>query len=129
MTNISKDLQNYLEKFQRRVLRTSRYNGDPLDTLAHRRKVALVQILHQIVHRISPELILSTFKLVPRTFARPLRSAAASHDLEYEIPGGFRSSLRFEFSFFPLALKLWNTLPRSVVEAKDTFIFRHLLHQ
>ena len=39
MTNISKDLQNCLKKFQRRVLRTSRYNGDPLGTLAHRRLI------------------------------------------------------------------------------------------
>lgn len=129
MTNISKDLQNCLEKFQRRVLRTSFYNGTPLDSLAHRRKVALVQILHQIIQRSSPELVVKTFKLVPRTFARPLRSTAASHGMEYEIPGGFRSSLRFESSFVPLALRIWNALPKSIVEVKSPCIFRRLLHE
>ena len=122
---ISSKVVACLERFQRRCVSFGpKLLGSPIDSLSHRRSVASLQILHNIIHGRVPNPVSSTFHLIPRSFPRLTRSAAASHPLLFTIPTASKSSKSFCSSFFPSSLRLWNALPTEIKTVSSPKCFR-----
>ena len=119
-----------IEKVQRFALRmaSKQWNSDyatllawsGLPTLQSRRRVLslcfFAQSIHGVVHSTLPSLQL-----------RSMDSRLRSFDVcTFEIP--FASSLSYQSSFFPRAVKLWNQLPIETKLCQSFLTFKHHLH-
>lgn len=118
-----------LEMVQRRAARfvTRDYNRQPgsatkilsdlqWPTLAERRKVARLTLLHRAIHG-------NVAIDIPTYFKHPLRTTRNFHELRYTNPQ--TSSDVYKYSFFPRTIVEWNMLPSEILETTSTNIFKN----
>ena len=118
---------NKIEKVQRRAARyvTNRHRNtssvsDMLDhlkwrDLAHRRTEARLVMFYKISYHLVA--ITKTDR-----FIQPLRQSRNTHTLSYQIPS-CRTQIRQQ-SFFPRTIKIWNSLPPSIVMSDSIESFK-----
>ena len=118
---------NKIEKVQRRAARyvTNRHRNtssvsDMLDhlkwrDLAHRRTEARLVMFYKISYHLVA--ITKTDRLI-----QPLRQSRNTHTLSYQIPS-CRTQIRQQ-SFFPRTIKIWNSLPPSIVMSDSIESFK-----
>ena len=97
----------------------------PMDSLSQRRQIASLMVFHSIVFGYAPEALRESVELKRLIFPRDTRAARAVHSRAFAIPGNYRSSRRFDRSFFPRVIRLWNSLSEACVNVADPVRFRH----